>query len=275
MLWLGDNVYLKEADWDSKTGIYYRYTHDRSLDELQPLLGSVHHYAIWDDHDYGPNDSDGSYVHKKITEQAFKDFWANPNYNATGKGGITGSFQWADCEFFLLDNRYFRSANWNKVSEKQMLGEDQIEWLINALSASRAAFKFVVTGGVWLNDVPRFERYATYPEEYQRVMKMLKESNVRGLVFLSGDIHHTELSKKEFEDHYPFYELTTSSLTAGIYENDNNDNDYLVDGTEVYEHNFSILEVSGERTKRVLKIKSINHKGELIWERTINATDLK
>ena len=58
MLWLGDNVYLREADWNSITGIHYRNTHTRSLPELQALLGSSHHYAIWDDHDFGPNNSD-------------------------------------------------------------------------------------------------------------------------------------------------------------------------------------------------------------------------
>ena len=61
MLWLGDNVYLREADWGSKHGIIKRYEHMRALPELQSLLGSVHHYALWDDHDYGPNDSDRGY----------------------------------------------------------------------------------------------------------------------------------------------------------------------------------------------------------------------
>ena len=79
MIWLGDNVYFREPD-DSRTGVYHRYSHDRSLPELQPLLGSVHHYAIWDDHDYGPNNSDRSFIYKNITLQAFKDFWANPTY---------------------------------------------------------------------------------------------------------------------------------------------------------------------------------------------------
>ncbi len=36
MVWLGDNAYLREADWDSKFGIQHRFTHSRSLVELQP-----------------------------------------------------------------------------------------------------------------------------------------------------------------------------------------------------------------------------------------------
>ena len=53
MLWMGDNIYLREVDWSTRTGILHRNTHTRSLPEMQPLLASTHNYAIWDDHDYG------------------------------------------------------------------------------------------------------------------------------------------------------------------------------------------------------------------------------
>ncbi|MFN5176613.1 MAG: alkaline phosphatase family protein, partial [Ignavibacteria bacterium] len=36
MIWLGDNVYLREADWTSRIGIFRRYEHTRSIPELQP-----------------------------------------------------------------------------------------------------------------------------------------------------------------------------------------------------------------------------------------------
>lgn len=54
MLWTGDNIYLREADWDTKTGIYHRYTHSCSIKELQPLLAKTQNFAIWDDHDFEP-----------------------------------------------------------------------------------------------------------------------------------------------------------------------------------------------------------------------------
>ncbi|HEY5907456.1 MAG TPA: alkaline phosphatase family protein, partial [Vicinamibacteria bacterium] len=56
MLWLGDNVYLRDMDASTRSGLLERYGHNRALVELQPLLASAHHYAVWDDHDYGPND---------------------------------------------------------------------------------------------------------------------------------------------------------------------------------------------------------------------------
>jgi alkaline phosphatase D len=78
MLWLGDNLYLREPDWNSWSGIIKRYTHTRSLPVLQPFLASTHHYAIWDDHDYGPDNSNKSFVNKNQTLDAFRLFWGNP-----------------------------------------------------------------------------------------------------------------------------------------------------------------------------------------------------
>ena len=68
MLWLGDNVYLREADYSSKSGIEYRYKHTRSLPELQQLLAKRNNYAIWDDHDFGDNDANKNFEFKDLIQ---------------------------------------------------------------------------------------------------------------------------------------------------------------------------------------------------------------
>lgn len=75
MIWLGDNAYYREPDWFTQTGMVHRYTHTRSLPELQPLLASTAHYAIWDDHDYGPDNSDATWINKETAWQTFRQFW--------------------------------------------------------------------------------------------------------------------------------------------------------------------------------------------------------
>lgn len=277
MLWMGDNVYLREADWDSRTGILHRYTHTRSLPELQPLLASVHHYAIWDDHDYGNNDADRSFWMKETTLEAFKLFWANPNYRK--EGGITGTFHWNDVQFFLLDDRYFRTANDNFVSDnRQLFGKDQIDWLLDGLVSSKAVFKFIVTGSQVLTPTNNFEEFAGYAEEYSYLLRKLRETQVEGIVFLDGDIHHTEMSMmQENRNYYPFYEFTVSPLTAGVYsrKSEDNRNVFVVPATIVNEHNFGLLEVTGPRKNRVLKVSIINANGEVKWSREINENELK
>ncbi|MEL7270993.1 MAG: alkaline phosphatase D family protein [Bacteroidota bacterium] len=276
MLWLGDNTYLREVDWNSRTGILHRYTHTRSLPELQPLLASTHHYAIWDDHDYGPNNADSSFWLKDTASEIFKLFWTNPNFDVIDQGGITGFFQWADLDFFLLDNRYYRTSNNNFTTERQLLGKAQIDWLINALSSSSAPFKFVAIGGQVLSTEADYENYATFPEERRYLLDKIRESKVEGVIFLDGDRHHTVLSRmQESEDVYPIYDLTCSSLTAGANNNKELLNTNKLEETLVGQHNFGVLNVSGPRTSRVLKITIFDKDGVELWSKDIKAQDLR
>ncbi len=275
MLWLGDNVYLREADWNSQTGIWHRYTHDRATTELQPLLGSTHHYAIWDDHDFGPNDSDRSFWNKHLTEEAFNLFWANPNTNQTGQGGITGTFQWADVQFFMLDDRYFRTPNERHTGERHILGEAQMQWLADALTFSRATFKIIAIGGQVLNPVARYENYATYPQERERLLRLISENNVEGVLFLTGDRHHTVLSRLDRADNYPLYDLTCSPLTSGAGLPKNEGNFLKVDDTMYGEQNYALLTVSGPLRDRKLTMDIRDKRGKTVWKREIAAQDLR
>lgn len=276
MLWLGDNNYLREPDWNSETGIYYRYSHSRDIDELQPLLSSMHHYAIWDDHDFGPNNSDGTFWNKNLTESAFKDFWMNPNYNLTGKGGITGTFFWNDCQFFLMDNRYFRTANNRNTGDPTVFGKEQIEWLINALKSSRATFKFIVTGGQFISDARIYENHINLSEkERNTLLDILKKEKIEGVIFLSGDRHHTELSVLKDESFYPLYDWTVSPLTSTAYEIKDEGNTNLVEGSSYGKRNYGIVEVKGPRKERELNLRLFDVSGKEIWHYTISNKDLK
>ena len=270
MLWLGDNVYFREPDWYTRTGMIHRYTHTRSLPELQPLLASTHHYAIWDDHDFGPNDSDRGFIQKDETLDVFKLFWGNLNYGLPGKKGVTGYFQFEDVDFFLLDNRYFRTPN-NRITEKRtLLGSDQIEWLIDALAFSKAPFKVIAVGGQFLNTVKAYETYANLaPEERSYILDRIEEEGITGVVFLSGDRHHTELSAYTNAAGHTVYDLTVSPLTSGVGNPEKEVNDLRVPGTLLVKRNFGLLEFSGPLNERKMTIRIINSAGEEQWSREI------
>ncbi|MCS7004712.1 MAG: alkaline phosphatase family protein [Cytophagales bacterium] len=275
MLWLGDNIYLREPDWDSFNGILYRYTHTRSIPEMQSLLATTHHYAIWDDHDYGPNNADRSFWNKQASYEAFQLFWANPTTNATGEGGITGKFSWNDCDFFLLDNRWFRAPENLREGNKEILGKKQIDWLIDALAFSRAPFKFVCVGTQFISSVPDKENFAIYPER-EEIIRRIRANKIEGVIFLTGDRHFSEISVfKEFSKYYPLYDFTISPLTSGIYEVATEGNIYRENGTFVAERAFGWFEVSGKRKERVLTVSLINSKGEIKWKKEIRETELK
>lgn len=272
MLWTGDNIYLREVDWYSKSGILHRYTHTRSLPQMQALLASTHNYAIWDDHDFGPNDSDRSFILKDVALDAFELFWGNPTYGINGKPGTTSFFQFSDMEFFLLDNRYYRSPNRRKTAENVILGKEQMEWLIDALANSRAPFKFVVVGGQVLNTHEGHENFINCaPEERTYIMKRIEEEGIKNVIFLTGDRHHSELSMYKNAVGNLVYDLTVSPLTSGAARNPETDNQFRVDNTLVKQRNFGILEFSGPRTARKMKVTLYDVQGKELWSKEISA----
>lgn len=271
MLWLGDNVYLRTPDFDSRTGVYYRYTDYKSRDSLQKLWRSMHHYAIWDDHDFGPNNSDRSYIYKDLTRQAFKDFWANPTYGRDGKGIYT-EFRWSDCQFLLLDNRFFRTPNELDEKGRTVLGKEQLQWLKDRLFNSNAAFKFVAMGGQFLNPSALYENYANYEEERQEIIDFIHKHQIKNVIFLTGDRHRSELSVLELKNTPLIYDLTVSPLSSGTYgERPPEENTYRVDGTMVAQRNFGLVEVEGPYGERRLLIRVFNKQGKQLWEYAIEA----
>lgn len=275
MLWLGDNVYLRESDWYTRTGILARYTNSRGIPELQPLLASTHHYATWDDHDFGPNNSDRSWIHKDKSLDAFKLFWGNPTYGVDGKPGVTTMFQWGDVEFFLLDDRYYRTPNdRDSTGSRTFLGAHQLQWIIDALTASAAPFKIVAVGGQMMSPAAEFENFATYPAERDALIAAITRENIPGVVFLSGDRHLTELTRLERPGTYPLYDITVSPLSATAFAN-GKANAASVPGTLVNQRNFALLDFSGPRADRSMKISVHDTAGALLWTRTITARELR
>ncbi|MEL6668812.1 MAG: alkaline phosphatase D family protein [Bacteroidota bacterium] len=274
MLWLGDNNYLREVDWWTRTGIFHRYTHTRSLPEMQPLLAHTANYAIWDDHDFGPNDSDRSWINKEIAKEAFDVFWGNPGSGLPGQdGGITTMFRYNDVDFFLLDNRYFRSPNdMHNRTDRVILGEQQLDWLIEALVSSDATFKLVCIGGQVLNTARRYEIYNNIaPNERYELLNRIELEGIKNVVFLSGDRHHSELSRLELSEDHVLYDFTASPLTSGSGSSRDEVNENRVPETLVLQRNFGFIEFSGPRDNRKMRLSIRDVSGEELWSYEIEA----
>lgn len=275
MIWLGDNTYYREADWGTKTGMIYRNTHTRSIRELQPLLANTHHYATWDDHDYGPNDHNRTFENKAMSLAVFQLFWGNLHYGFLDEKCAVSKWTWGDVDFYLLDDRWFRSANRLSAEEKVYFGKKQIDWLIENLKASRANYKIIGNGGQIINPAQVHENYANYAEERAYLLKRLEEENIWGVFFLSGDRHHTILSKMPRSNNYPLYDLTVSPLTSGSHTPEDEGNVYADEKTLVDEQNFAILDFNGEWGDRKMEITVYNEKGKKQWDKTLEVNELR
>lgn len=277
MLWLGDNIYLREGEWNSREGYYYRYTHTRKQPEMQAILRGAHHIATWDDHDYGPNNSSSSWKGKDNATEIFYDFWGNPSQANPDKKGIYSVAQIGDVEVYLMDDRYFRGDYYEpNIAGKDFLGEEQIAWLISQLKESKASFKLIAIGSQVLTDCTKGEGYFTEcSAEWGSFINRLKETRVPGMVFLSGDKHFTELSRLDDPDFYPMYDLTVSPITSIPNPILARKNSHSIKGTFVGRRNFASLDFSGPEGDREMLITVYNRKGKKLWDYNIKAQDLK
>ena len=157
-----------------------------------------------------------------------------------------------------------------------MLGSDQLEWLIDALVDSQAIFKFIVIGNQVLNPAAVEANYANYEDERLALLEAIEEEGVRGVFFLTGDRHRTELTKLERPGAYPLYDLTVSPLTAGVsFAGATEANTLRVDDTLVAERNFALLDFDGPAEDRRLTITVIDKDGNERWTREIYASELR
>ena len=282
MLWLGDAWYTREVDYYSEWGLWYRASHDRAIPVLQNFLKSMPQLATWDDHDYGPNDIGKNYILKETSRKIFNSYFCNPSSGENGEGIYTMT-SWGDADIFLTDDRWWRSADRMKDSidgkpnpEKRMLGKQQMEWLKNSLLYSNATFKIITVGSQVLNPVSPFDKWKDFPVEYQELMDFLKEYKINGVLFLTGDRHHSEIIKLERPGTYPLYDVTVSPLTSGTHtfgtaEKNNPDRVFGLDEKQSY-GKFSF---SGTRGNRKLTVEFLGVKGEKLGEWSIIEKELK
>jgi alkaline phosphatase D len=119
------------------------------------------------------------------------------------------------------------------------------------------------------------ENQSTYVEEREQLLQAIQNAGIPGVIFFTGDRHHTELSKLERPGTYPLYDLTCSSLTAGVANPGNEANTLCVPGTLLTERNFAIMKITGPAKNRNLKIKVLDTHGKELWQRNIKASELK
>lgn len=280
MLWLGDNLYLQEPDLLDPASMSARYRRQREFEPLQTLLTATTHLAIWDDHDYGPNDSDGSYVLKGETLKLFRRYWPNPSFGLPDVAGTFGATRYGDVLLFLLDDRYYRFPNrWPDGPDKTMFGARQLEWLKQALVfAPRGAIKIIAGGSQFWSRGNRFEGWHRYSTERRAFADWLVAQKVEGVLFVSGDRHFSELLKLARPGAYPLYEFTSSPLTSrppAKLDAADRDNPDVVPGTQALRRQFGLIRVSGPGNDRHLALESYDASGALLWRHELNARDLR
>ncbi|MFC1763258.1 alkaline phosphatase D family protein [Planctomycetota bacterium] len=230
ILQLGDNTYFNIPDVTEHQQYFFYRRHSRP--EYQRLIASVPVYAIWDDHDFGGNDSIGgadkwspAWKHEIVLPQFMANF-NNPYYGGGKKNpGCWFDFSVGDVDFFLLDGRYYRTDP--QKPNPSMLGPVQLDWLLKKLKASTATFKILASPVPWafgskggsqqsatFGQVPGAQdTWEGFPDERETIFSLIERQKIEGVYLISADRHRSDAWLIERPNSYNLYETSTSHLT--------------------------------------------------------------
>lgn len=268
MIWLGDNIYYLFGQWNSLNSMVVKNIVTRNRKYIAQFIQTMPNYALWDDHDFGPNDSDANFENKHLTTQMFKHTWMNPYYGIDGEGVCT-HFSKGDADFFFLDTRSF-----SDMKKGIMLGEKQLNWLKNLLLESKANFKFIAVGAQIISDDNMGVHMGKFAEERQVLLDFIAEHNITGIVFMSGDRHFAEVMQMKREGKYTLQEITTSPLTSFIDER-GSINSFRKEGTFITDTNFARFNIRGQGNDRECFVELFDRLGGIWWTHTIKLIDLQ
>ena len=227
-LWIGDAVYAANNSISGLEHAYQNLTNNAEYQRFREGLSWID--GVWDDHDYGVNDG-GSHVKGKDERQRlFLDFLFGKDGGPEDLRTQQGLYHTRDVEMqegvtakiIFLDTRSYRDSHFiPSLGEIQlplmpliaaalrttysmlgfgreyagdMLGDHQWEWLAHTLDDSEADFHIIVSSVQLFTTNPVVESWGHFPLAKARLLALLREKDPSGPVFLSGDVHHAELS---------------------------------------------------------------------------------
>ena len=272
-LFIGDNMY---ADLQ-KTGrgeIYVMPFQPRVIEEAYAALDAVPQWtrfrnevpvlATWDDHDYGANDVGAEWRLKEASETLFEDFYGLPDdAPARTRPGVHQSYAFGPdgqrVQIILLDTRFFRDRLVKKPKDQKkglyqpttddsltVLGDDQWTWLEEQLREP-ADVRIIASSIQVVAWEHAWESWGNFPAERARLFALIGRTNAKGVIFLSGDRHHAEISCARGRDGvavpYPMWDFTSSGLNERANRNIRERNQYRV-GTARREANFGMLRIA-------------------------------
>lgn len=177
---IGDLHYSNLASTDPSAHLdAYR----RTLVEPGPaaVFSSVPTAYVWDDHDYGPNDADATAPSRLAVSTAYRRAVPHHGVDPDPDASIAQAFTIGRVRVVLTDTRSQRTST-------TMLGEAQLEWLIDELQTASEDHAVVV----WANPTPWVatdapDTWADHPAERQRLLDEV--GDLPNLVMVSGDAH--------------------------------------------------------------------------------------
>jgi alkaline phosphatase D len=195
--------------------LWKRFSEARRTLEIYYSKKLVPIIAVWDDHDFGKNNSNcHDYPYVKESQQNFLTFFAQePEYcSLLERGpGISSAFRYQNQLFVLMDDRTFRDEKGSK-NRYAHWGKEQELWMLDLVARNNGP-AWIMNGSQIFPAMPFKEALSSdHKVQFEGVTAELRKLTNK-VVFVSGDVHYSEISKIEAAAvGYVTYELTSSSI---------------------------------------------------------------
>lgn len=267
-VYLGDNIYADTKNMCKMRRQYGKLARNKDFKRFRSKTKII---ATWDDHDYGANDVGRHYKKKEKSKKIFLKFFKEDKNSERWKHkGIYTSYYYTvngkTLQIILLDNRTFRddlvpfngnlpqdSLNGSLIQymyrleysqqinpDSTMLGASQWKWLEGELKKP-ADIRIIGSSTQFATQYNGYESWANFPLEQKKMFELINSTGAKGVFFISGDLHYSELSKMENENSYPIYDLTSSGLTEEWKFA--TPNKYRI-GDPIMENNFGMININ-------------------------------
>ena len=268
-IWLGDTVY---GDTTDEAFMREKYAKVLAAPAYRRFVDAVPVVGTWDDHDMGQNNGGKEFSAKAQNQALLLDFLGEaPDSPRRSQDGVYVSYDLGvaphKVRVILLDGRSHRER---PGSQADPLGEAQWQWLEHQLRSSDASIHLIGNGYQFLPEDHPYETWAQFPTARRRLFQLIADSQASGVILLSGDRHHADISATEQGPlAYPLHEHTSSGLTHanGFSE----PNRYRV-AEQYAEENFGMLEFDWERGRIEMRTHAIE--GEVAVRHTVELAGL-
>jgi alkaline phosphatase D len=283
-LFAGDNIYGDTEDMDIMKAKYDKLAAKPGYQKLKAMCPIL---ATWDDHDYGVNDGGKNYKMRKESQQLFLDAFdfAKDSPLRTQEGIYHAKMFGPEeqrVQVIMLDTRYFRD-NLKKrpnapkgvgpyigdsSSDLTILGDAQWKWLEDELKKP-AKLRLVVSSIQVVPEDHGWEKWMNIPAERDRLYKLIRDTKASGVVFLSGDRHHAELSMMDGGVGYPLYDLTSSGLNQAFLAWRSLEKNQHRVATMQFGNNFGLIEIDWDAKDPLVRLQIRDEQGDITIQQKV------
>lgn len=329
VLMVGDQIYADKLNRfvpigraDTFDEFQERYNSAFGSRNMRKLLRTVPNYMILDDHEIEDNWTQDRFVDGSkrqlfvLAMNAYMSYqWRHSPRNFGTR--MYYSFDCGGYPYFILDTRTQRYMNdQSTLDDNHMLGRPSlgsepnqlsrlVDWLSDQQKLRKNIPKFIVTSSVFVpNPIDarknsskcnkeRSDSWPGYPTTRKHILDCIVEKNIQNVVFLSGDIHCSNVARINFSGNAKAEKLKAFSITSSAFYwpfpfADGDPSNYVHDSTIenqkdtfeltkgvsmdyqasnfTQEDNFCRIDI--DRKKRQLIVRAFDKNGNLIKEQT-------